>query len=239
MGEISASADPFYVKHTYTALELVIKNLRAINKLRAESPTALTPAVSDGIDDNPTTITWEWVNAEAGIKPREGSISTTSLDDIYSIVVPLALSDAFAAGHIKSIVSFAGVETTEDDPILFFEPPPRDLRALMTVCTGDFEAKERSPNVLKYRDKDVITLPRSPARFGVRAGTTTLASASDKANRSFTDVDQKQLNLKKDYQRDKTRMTKWVISEDAIAIECRRYVFIVMVLALYFSQPDS
>ena len=174
LGEISASADPFCVKNAYTALELVVKNLKAIQARRQQSRPA-PPATgaemglaSTGGHIEATMIEYEWANAELGSDPLFGKLKTDDPDEIFSIVIPLTLSSTFAAMNLAPLIAIAGSETIDEDPIFQFESPPRAFRALMTVSTADFQAKERSPEIQKYRAKDITTLPHSPIRFGVR-----------------------------------------------------------------------
>ena len=166
VGAISASADPFCVKNAYTALELVFKNFKAIQKNRQQRPSAAE--IGTGSLSEATSIRCEWANAEPGAEPFTDDTETTNLDHVFSIVIPLSLSSTFTSIHLIPLVAMAGSETNDEDPILQFEQPPRNFRALFTVSTADFIAKEQSPDVRKYRDEDVTTLPQSPIRFGIR-----------------------------------------------------------------------
>ena len=163
LGEVSASADPFVIKSTYTALKLVVENLKTLRE-RQPHPT---PSVSATSRSEKTTISCAWASADASHESFGQSIETDNVDDVVSIIVPLSLSTVMMAISLAHLISFAGVGTVDEDPILQFKRPPRDLQVHVTIPTADWQEKEANLAKFHFKDEEITTLSHNPIRIGL------------------------------------------------------------------------
>lgn len=162
-GQISASSQPFLVKCSYTAMELVMKNLQTF---AGPAEPKLMPEVAN--QDILTRITWEWVEDDDTDEIRLIHTDIFNMDRLISIVVPLGLPCTYGSMALDLLVTLANHGTDEEDPIVQFEPPPRNWQALFTVSTADWIRKEKLMSRGKYRDQDVVPVSGSPMRLGIR-----------------------------------------------------------------------
>ncbi|KAI0199931.1 hypothetical protein F4808DRAFT_196330 [Astrocystis sublimbata] len=228
LGEISVSSDFFVVKNSCTAIGMVIENIKAIdsrNSLLSKS-TAVAARLPGG-DNKMTTIACQWLDPEESPSPFKRQIDTANVDEVFSVVIPLSLGTAWVARSLARLISSAGVTTDEQDPIVQFKQQSRNFEANFTVTTAGWKEKEQRISQQKYKDDDVVTVPRSRIRPGVQAGTTNLASTYNISHNSDEDA----VRVTETYQRDKDAMNQWIIAEDSIRIECRGYVFFVLTVA--------
>ncbi|KAI1360473.1 hypothetical protein F5Y08DRAFT_317323 [Xylaria arbuscula] len=225
LGEVSVSSDFFVVKNAYTALSMAKENIEEIERRRHPRVPPMASSVGTRNKDQSTMIRCEWMDPEAGkaaVLPIV--VKTEHVDEVFSIAIPLSLSTAWAARSLAQLVSSSGIGTDEEDPILQFRQPPRHFEAHFTVTTADWKEKERRIAQQEYKDNDITTLPQNPIRFGVRAGTTNFATTYNTNPSS----NEKTRGVIQDYLRDKDEMSKWIISEDSIKVECRKYVILVL-----------
>lgn len=159
-GQISASPDPFNIKCTYTALELARRNLQTIPSTPGETSTK---------------ITWEWDDQHG---PKARKIETTSMENLISLIAPLALSSTYASINLDFLVTLALSLNDQERPVRQFCPPPRAFRALFTVSTADWKRRERNMSGVKYRDQDILPLSKTPMRLGVRGRKSSLSIPS-------------------------------------------------------------
>ena len=162
-GDISASSDPFRLKCSSAALELVKKNLNRVRALVRSDTSS-----SASLTGPQTRIRLEWSDSEDSKDIQDYSLLTGNINHIFSVVVPLSLASTFASNILDAMVSCLGSSTTDDDPILQFAPPERGFRALVAVSTSNWIARERSLGRLQCRDEDVKTLPQSPLGRTIR-----------------------------------------------------------------------
>jgi len=166
LGEISASADRFVMKSTYTALNMMVENLKALQKTQPH-PTSSFLTTSPVAQPKKTTISCDWTSAEGSCEPFGQSIETEKVDDVVSIIVPLSLSTVLTAVSLAHLISVAGIDTVDEDPILQFKQPPRDFQAHVTISTADWHKKQLDLAQFEFKDEEITTLSHNPIRFGL------------------------------------------------------------------------
>jgi hypothetical protein len=152
-GEISASSEAVRVNCSYAALDLLIRNARAV--------PLEPPATRDSqnlVRDIKARIHWEWSNGNSG----------ESINHLISVTIPLGLTSTYTSGTMDSLISLAGSGTEEDDPIVQFESPPKGFQALFTISTAEWMLKQASLMLGRYHDPEICPVSGSPMRFGVR-----------------------------------------------------------------------
>jgi hypothetical protein len=160
-GQISACSDTFGVKCSYTALELVVRNIRLLTRRSKTFDRAY-------VNERLTTLKLELPETGlfAGISQCRNFIS--EMDDLISVTAPMTLISAYCARYLDNLVGLAGSGTDDDDPIVQFDAPPKDFGALLTISTADWRKKERIMSQGIYRDDDIRPVSLSPMRLGFR-----------------------------------------------------------------------
>ena len=159
-GEISVSSDSVRVNCSYGALDLLIRNAKA---LTSEEPTP-----SNTTRDIRSIINWEWSPGEGREGTRSAKIETSSMDQLISLVIPLGLTSPHTSGTIDNLISLAGSGTEEEDLIVQFEPPPKGFQALFTISTAEWELKQRTLARGRYHDPEIRPVSGFPMKFGLR-----------------------------------------------------------------------
>jgi hypothetical protein len=151
------------VNCSYTALELVVKNVKALTSHQVHNTTLpLAPK------DIKAIINWEWSDGESPEKIEKARIETCNMDHLISVAIPLGLTGAYVSGTMDNLICLAGSGTEEDDPIIQFEPPPRGFQALFTLSTAEWALKQRALARGRYHDPEIRPVSRFPMRFGMR-----------------------------------------------------------------------
>jgi hypothetical protein len=233
-GDYSASSDPAHVKCTFTAFEQLLSNALV---LQAKERTRDT--------ENEVLVRWEWSEGYNCGRYPTGQFSTSTSDELVSMLVPLGLSSIYTAYTVDLLVQLASTGTDEDDPILQFEPPPAGLKTEFTVSTAEYCRRLRKVLASDSNDPEVRSIPRSPLKRGIRGlcyalfdivAQLTLHLAGTKigpmlkqSEESPTEAEARAERMQKEYDMGRKQMEKWIISEDSVTIRCRLYVAIVLV----------
>ena len=160
-GQISACSDAFGVKCFYTALELVVRNVKL---LRSRS----TPADMSVRQDRQSTLKLEWPKTSSSADLNHVKMHISEMDDLISVAAPMTLASAYCARSLNNLVGLAGSGTSDDDPIVQFDAPPKNFGALLTLSTADWLKKEHIMSQGNYRDDEIRPVSGSPMRLGIR-----------------------------------------------------------------------
>ncbi|KAL6718971.1 hypothetical protein ACLMJK_003206 [Lecanora helva] len=216
-GIISASSGAVRVNCTYTALNLLMQNVREI----AKAPRKCG-------EGHGATVKWEWVHDTDKNANGAAEIEIAEMDMIISILAPLGLTSTYSSVRLEELMSLISNLVDEDDPIVQFAPPPRGFEASFTFTTSQHVDKLNNPTVSRHRDPDVCSVSASSTRLGIKARERMYSQTFRKASKS-EDNREKMIAA---YENDKAKMNGWDISEDSITIHCRRYVIAVIILAV-------
>lgn len=160
-GVISASSDAVRVNVSYTAMELVLKNVKGL-----EPQGYLSQRDEHSIDSDAAVIDWEWCEHTIHDTPTRAVIEIAKMDDLISILVPLGLTSTYTSVKIDNLFALASSGTEEDDPIIQFEPPPERFEAHLTVSTAQYLRNQKDPMVVQYHDPDVSSVSTSSSKLG-------------------------------------------------------------------------
>ena len=154
-GEITASSDVTHVKTVYTALSLLQANTRYIRQNLDKTN------VNHGIS---VTVSWEWPK-ENTIKRESdvGEIQVDKMADLVSLLVPLTLANPFEGWVVDNLMEAISSGIDDDDQVLQFKPPRKDLIAAYCITTKNYELQsQRARNY--HADPEVCSLMKSPLR---------------------------------------------------------------------------
>lgn len=149
-GDIAGSSDPQLVNFSYSAMSLLLKNVRA-----------LTTSPTHSVDEPQAKIQWHWSDGKSDKSLARKAIQVFTMDQIISFLVPLGLTSTMVANIVDDMVHFAYVETTEEDPMYLFEPPPRRFQAVFKISTMEFSRK-RAHQDGQYIDVDTHPVADGP-----------------------------------------------------------------------------
>ena len=165
-GNISASSGAVRVNCTYTALDLLMQNVREIAK-RESSITPRTIHTSKS-PDNHVAIKWEWVNDTDQEANTASEIEISTMDMIISVLAPLGLTSTYSSVRVEELMTILSNVIDEDDPIIQFAPPPRGFEASITLTTSQHTAKLKNPAISRHRDPDVCSVSASSSELGFK-----------------------------------------------------------------------
>ncbi|KAF2204159.1 hypothetical protein GQ43DRAFT_460999 [Delitschia confertaspora ATCC 74209] len=220
-GEITASSDITHVKTVYTALTLLQANTRYIQNNSDKTN------VDRGIS---TAISWEW--------PKEGSVISQSdkgetevdkMEDLISLLVPLTLANPFQGWVVDNLMEAISSGIDDDDQVLQFKPPSKELIAAYSITTKNYTLQsQRARNY--HADPEVCSLMKSPLRKNITPGQS-ISHLMD--NRINGPADIPPSDPKKE-KKNHDILTRCVLSEDSIAVDCKQYVWSILAIAGLF-----
>lgn len=156
-GDVSASSDPANITCCFAASDLLLKNVRSIR-----SGTPETPA-----DENQVIFEWGYSEKDLGPDFTTNFWKTSNIDHVISLVVPLVMTYTYMASHIDSLIHFSSSNTTEEDPIVQFEPPSKHFKALFKMTTAEFLQK-KSKRTNEQHDHDIRPVAEYPMKWELK-----------------------------------------------------------------------
>jgi hypothetical protein len=167
-GDVSASSDPTNLNCSYSAMELLLKNVTALVSLQ-NCTTQGTDLSSreDGPLDTRTSLEWEWSDGDPKRHTPNKTWKTAQMDHVVSLVVCNGLTTTYIASAIDRLIHIASNAAKEEDPIIQFESPPNEFQALFKITTAEYLRKSKLLDGL-YFDADVKGVADSPMRRRVR-----------------------------------------------------------------------
>ena len=226
-GEIAVSSHRFHVKIASAAQSLAMERAQDVHR-RTQIKVNQPPDPNRSKSSGSTTIACAMVHAGETVPDWSGMIETTSIGDVLSILIPLALSSPRVAEDLHLVLNFAVCGEKEDEPTRQFQPPPRDLRSSLTITTADWRHQESDPTNTRLHHQLSLS-QREPMHLGVRAGTGTLAEHT--AKRADGERQHHANSQLEQYRQSEEQMQKWLIDEEKITIKCRVYVYCCITLA--------
>ncbi len=162
-GSISASSDAVRVNCSYTAMDLAVRNLTAL-----QPHSHLPERETDRVDRDATVVDWEWSDQTKKVSHMRETLEILKMDDLISVLALLGLTSTYTSSKVDALMALASSGTKEDDPIIQFEPPPQDFEAHITVSTAQHTRKQKDPVVAQYHDPDVCSVSTSSSKLGFR-----------------------------------------------------------------------
>lgn len=257
-GDISASSNSQQVNCLYSGLDLMLRNVEAL-KAKAEMKASRTEASSQSslshpIDEFGAVVKWEWTESVLRKRSSSGNMSLSRMDDIISAAVSLSLASTYTSIGLDALIHLASTGTSEEDPIMQFEPPQKGFQAIFNIVTAEFLRKQRKVVRDRYYDPEIRSVSNSPLKRGIRgklpassnislrsyfagqtANSTRIAGTDlmlHEQDNSSAETETKSQEILTECAYHKREMDKWVISEGSITIRCRGYVAFVITLAL-------
>jgi hypothetical protein len=161
-GDVAATSDTTHVTSTYTAFRNLIQIVEHLKS------TTTPPPRADALEQ--TTFRWQWAEDVEGSASKDGRFVTTRFDDVVSVTVPLALTDAHTGIVIGDMLDFATSNSEEEDPVMQFDRDHFTARFVVTTAAwADKQHKSRSPaNAAQALDPDVLPVSGSPLNRTIR-----------------------------------------------------------------------
>jgi hypothetical protein len=163
-GDVTASSDSMHINCLYGGLDLLLHNVEAIKARSQESPPNLN-ATSQEIG---ATIKWEWFEGTARTRNSDGHLTLANMDDIISLTIPLGLASTYTAMKLDDIICLASTGTSEEDPIMQFEPPQRGFQAFFNIGSAEFYLRQRKAASGRYYDPEIRSVSMSPLKRRIR-----------------------------------------------------------------------
>jgi hypothetical protein len=155
-GEVKTVSSKKQVQASHTALELVRLNFEHIRQSG--------PPPDRRVDSEPILLTMDWVEkSESGSLIQPGEYPTHKLDDVISMLCPLALCDPFIPIYIEETISRVNARQESMDPMAKFKHPR--VQARCSVQSGVYLAEQRQ---LRRRYPDTVTIAQSGLIKGMR-----------------------------------------------------------------------
>lgn len=163
VGEISLSSSTFHVQSNYTVMTMLFDSLKVI-QARHPNSTPLRP--SKGSKDDRTRIKCQWMPCTYQKKLEKFDIMTNDIEEIVSVLVPLAFCSVPATSSLVGLVTAAGIHARDKDPVLRFEQPHRACQGYVRLRTAAWETKQEELAQQNFRDAEIAMLPEVSANFG-------------------------------------------------------------------------
>ena len=162
-GVITAASNPFRLKTSYVALELLSANIKRV-KIGMES----SPPSRGSPQGKYARIQYERASTRSNQPPTSELLWTANISYVFSVMMPLALATTSVTAVLDNAVQLATSATDDENPILQFESPPKDLRMLATISSANWIAKEEALDRGVYKDTETLTLTKSPFKHPIR-----------------------------------------------------------------------
>lgn len=162
-GHLSCTSERMQISFIYSGVLLMMTNLRGVMQREA---------IGLARREVGARFTWKWYDeGETSIQP-EGAYDLTNMDDIVTLVVAQTLATPSSAVTMASAVYLVStlfeLGAEDDEPILQFEPPPRQFQAVFQLATEEFRRNQQSFGKRKYQDPFCRSLFEGPLKHGIR-----------------------------------------------------------------------
>ncbi|KAI9709904.1 MAG: hypothetical protein M1820_002981 [Bogoriella megaspora] len=223
-GCVAFSSEPTVISHLYGGLLLLRTNVEAIHlRNRDMLKSEASPLGNVG-----ATVKW---SCRSGNKDdmKDQTTYLYSMEDILSVAVTQSLATLSSADCVKGMLRTVASGSSKKDPILPFSPPPKSLQAMFHIISEDYLRNQRLDQLQQLEDRDVHSIPYSPLRHGIRAGTN--LKEEDMSN-AASKTEEHARQILTEYKRHTQKMDAWIIAEDSITINCQIYVISIISIAV-------
>ncbi|KLU85046.1 hypothetical protein MAPG_04078 [Magnaporthiopsis poae ATCC 64411] len=162
IGSVESTIDVSHITYSHAAIDLLTANTQAIEQ--RDLPNGDGVDVDDDEDNECAEVVRDKGNDSQELTLRR-------IDDLVSVLVPLAFTSPFACGLVEELIASASLTASHTDPIYQFKPPPSNFEFGFAVSIPAWRRRRSMLDSGDDHDPEVVSLPNFPFQRPFRAGT--------------------------------------------------------------------